>query len=47
MIAEIAKVNKQLAKVIINIVESDSEKASNKVKSVVKFIKSKKYQQIQ
>ena len=38
------KVNKRLTSTIINIIKSDSkEKASVKVKSIVKFIKSNKY----
>ena len=45
---EIIEVNKRLASTIIDIIESDSEEeALVKVKSIVKFIKSNKYQTIQ
>ena len=42
------KINQKLASAIIDIIESDSKsEASVKVKLVVKFIKSSKYQQLQ
>ena len=44
---EMVKVNKRLTSAITDIIESDSNESSVKVKSVVKFIKSNKYQTIQ
>ena len=44
IITEIAEVNKWLASIIIYIIESDSESdTSQKVKSIIKFIKSNEY----
>ena len=45
---EMVKINRKLASAIVDIIESESEsEASIKVKSIVKFIKSKQYKQIQ
>jgi len=45
---EMVEINKKLASAIVDIIKSDSKsKASVKVKSVIKFIKSTKYQQSQ